>query len=229
MEMDMSEEVAPGVGATEAGGAEAAETHDPVMAALSDEEFAETALEVRSKARWHARNGADKVAAQLQIGRGRSKEDVAKAFGIGLSTLTGWVNRGEWSSKLGEQRRRVLARRVWAVGLFRLQQGEDVDLEVLKASAEWRALPTPRPQPGPRQDFHTFLNSLPTGGRQTSMDNGNDGHDEADPERDTRNYFRRRLDEIIAEIEASAAEEADGEAAGEVDRSSGDAGDPGRG
>jgi hypothetical protein len=40
MEMGMSEDKAPGEGAG-----------DPLMAALSDEEFAETALEVRSKER----------------------------------------------------------------------------------------------------------------------------------------------------------------------------------
>jgi hypothetical protein len=221
--MGMSEGEAPGMGATKEAGRP---DGDPLMAELSDEEFAETALEVRSKERWHAKNGADKVAAQLQIGRGRTKQDVAKTFGVGLSTLTTWVRDGAWSSKLGEERRRALARRVWAAGLVRMHEGEEVDLEQLKASAEWRALPAPRPQPGPRQDFHTFLNSLPTGGRQTSMDTGNDGHDEADPERDTRNYFRRRLDEIIAELNARAAGRADGKGANEVDRGSGDAADP---
>ncbi len=81
-----------------------------------------------------------RLPAQLRrIGRGRTKEDVAKTFGVGLSTLTVWVKDGAWSSKLGEERRRWLSRRVLLAGLYRLRQGEEVDVRKLMASAEWRA------------------------------------------------------------------------------------------
>jgi hypothetical protein len=157
-------------------------------------------LQSRTKGRWHRlQRHIDWFAIRLTVGRGYTKQEAGRLFGIGRSHISDVADRLRWVFPMADADRRELSVLVWLAGVKWIDPACEKSREALKRASEWRrkhvsTLPVwqEKERQGDRMTF-TINDEIPDDAYLS----------EADPQRDERQSV---LDELQARLRGLEAE-----------------------